>query len=66
MFLAAFFFNLASSAMAQATADFSGMTDQVNWLPVFINVILIGGGLAGVYLIVKCVDILIYYVLNQR
>ncbi|MCL2875466.1 MAG: hypothetical protein FWF12_04050 [Betaproteobacteria bacterium] len=49
----------AFPALAQTAPDFSGMTSQIDWSPVTAAILLIGGGLAGVYVIVKGVQIIL-------
>jgi len=47
-------------ALAQTAApDFSGMTNQIDWSSVIAAVLLIAGGLAGVYVIMKGADLIL-------
>jgi len=40
-------------ALAQTSPDFSGMTDQIKWDTAVTAILVIAGGLAGVYVVVK-------------
>lgn len=46
-------------ALAQATGpDLSGMTDQIDWSSAIAGVLLIAGGLAGVYVVIRAAKII--------
>ncbi len=46
-------------ALAQTAPDYSGMTDQINWTSAIAAILLIAGGLAGVYVVVKGVRLVL-------